>query len=190
MFPGTFTASQAIYLDTSWATGSGFDYSVAANGTDGLHQRDFIFHVTQDTSSGQLLVGASNNTNFDPIENLETGNYAVIGSSGWYIFEQVFHEVAGVLAVDLNLYDVAHSLLFTETRSDPSDTIPGEVGGNRYGWFTNIDVDGGVAIDQTQLDVSQVPLPPALILFATGIGGLGWLGRLRRRIRLPIRAAA
>jgi hypothetical protein len=65
-WPGTMTASAAIYLDTSWSAGEGFDYSVAANGSDNNHRRDFIFHVTSDTSSGSLLVGGSNNTNFDP----------------------------------------------------------------------------------------------------------------------------
>lgn len=36
-----------IYLDPgSMSAGEGFDYSVAANGTNGAHLRDFIFHVT------------------------------------------------------------------------------------------------------------------------------------------------
>ena len=64
------TASVDVYLDTGWGAGKGFDYSVAANGTDGAHQRDFIFHVTKDTGTGQLLVGASNNAGFAPGEDL------------------------------------------------------------------------------------------------------------------------
>ena len=51
--------------------GEGFDYSVAANGTDGLHQRDFIFHVVKDASEDALLVAASNNT------RVVSGDYAV-----------------------------------------------------------------------------------------------------------------
>lgn len=174
-FPGGYTARTAIYLDTSWSLGKGFDYSVASSGSDGNHQRDFIFHVTKDSNTGNLLVGGSNNTNFDPKENLETGNHYVVGASGWYIFEHVFRNDGGVLAVDLNLLSEAETLLFTETRSSALDTIPGEVGGNRYGWFTNIDVDGGIAVDATSLSVVPVPAGVLLIASAFGIaGGLSW----------------
>lgn len=72
------------------AAGEGFDYAVAANGQDGNHLRDFIFHVTQDTSTGNLLVGGSNNTNFAPREDLDTLNHATIDASGWYTFEHKF----------------------------------------------------------------------------------------------------
>jgi len=178
VFPGDYSTQIAIYLDTNWAAGEGFDYSVASNGSDGLHQRDFIFHITKDTSSGSLLVGGSNNTNFDPREDLETINHVEITSSGWYIFEHVFRDDSGVLAVDLNLYDMTLMLLFTETRSTPADTIPGEVGGNRYGWFTNIDIANGLAVDA--LAISTVPVPAALPLFLSGLGLLGLVGWRRR----------
>lgn len=188
VFTGAITTSLDIYLDTSWADGAGFDYSVAANGTDGNHQRDYIFHVTMDSSTQQLLVGVSNNTNFDPVENLEDGNHVVIASSGWYTFEHVLRDDGGQLAVDLNLYGPDSStLLFTQTLTDALDTIPGEVGGNRYGWFTNIDIAGGIAIDDAQLSVA--PLPPAIILFLSGMAGLGWFGRRGRAGKEPSLAA-
>ncbi|MEO0384250.1 MAG: DUF5801 repeats-in-toxin domain-containing protein [Pseudomonadota bacterium] len=151
-FQGGFTASVAIYLDTGWSASEGFDYSVAASGQDGNHLRDFIFHVTKDTSTGKLLVGGSNNTNFDPREDLETLNNTEITSSGWYTFEHVFRDFGdGTLAVDLNVYDSTGTLLFTETRNNANDLLSTEVGGNRYGWFTNIDVDGGIAVDDLTL---------------------------------------
>jgi T1SS-143 domain-containing protein len=151
-FLGGYKASVQVYLDTNWTNGEGFDYSVAADGQDGEHQRDFIFHVTKDSSTGELLVGASNNTNFEPIENLEAGNHAVIGASGWYTFEHVFRDFGdGTLAVDLNVYDSSGTLIFTETRHDGSDLLSTEVGGNRYGWFTNIDIAGGIAVDNIDL---------------------------------------
>lgn len=175
-WPGTMTASAAIYLDTGWSAGEGFDYSVAANGSDNAHQRDFIFHVTQDTSSGKLLVAGSNNTNFDPREDLDTfGNNYEVTTSGWYIFEHIFTDVSGVLSVDLNLRDSGGNLLFTETRSDGSDLIPSVVGGNRYGWFTNIDISGGIEVDATSLEV--VPIPAAAWLFGSALGLLGWARR-------------
>ena len=49
-WPGEWLAELDIYLDTGWSAGSGFDLSVAATGTNNAHRRDFIFHVTKDTS--------------------------------------------------------------------------------------------------------------------------------------------
>ena len=60
-------------------------------------------------------------------------------------------ESGGALAVDLNLLDSGGNVLFTETRTNASDVIPDEVGGNRYAWFTFINVDGGVAVDEFEL---------------------------------------
>ncbi|MGD2118817.1 MAG: PEP-CTERM sorting domain-containing protein [Chromatiales bacterium] len=180
-FPsGGYTASIDIYLDTSWATGSGFDYSVAAyQSTVQDHLRDFIFHVTQDTSTGSLLVAGSNNTNFDPIENLESGNHYVVGASGWYTFQHVFYDNAGSLAVDMNLLDDLGNILFTETRNNPADLIPGIAGGHGYGWFTNIDIGDGIAIDNVSL--TTVPEPSTYLLMSLGLLGIGFSGK--RRIR-------
>jgi hypothetical protein len=180
-FPGTYAARLAIHLDTEWDAGSGFDWSVASSGSDGLHQRDFIFHVTKDTSTGNLLVGGSNNTNFAPKENLESGNNYEVTTSGWYIFEHLFRNVGGVLAVDLNLYNEDNDLLFTETRSNPFDTIPDEVGGNRYGWFTDVTIDGGLKIDSTSLNTATpIPIPAPFVLLGGVVGALGFLKTRRR----------
>jgi hypothetical protein len=156
VWPGGYITTIDIYLDTNWTAGSGFDYTVAANGTDGLHQRDFVFHVSKDTSTGNLMVAGSNNTNFAMREDLDTlPNFYTVSQSGWYTFQHVFYENAGVLTVDMNLLDSNGTILFTETRSTPEDTIPAEVGGNRYGWFTFITVAGGISIDDVQLIIER-----------------------------------
>ena len=147
-----FKATMKIYLDLNWIDGEGFSYSVAANGQDGAHQRDFIFHVTKDADTGTIVIGASNNSSFDPQNNLETKNHASVDQSGWYTFEQEFYENEdGDLEVALNVYDAAGNWVFTEVRSDPNDDIDSVVGGNRYGWFTNIDVAGGIEVDSVSL---------------------------------------
>ncbi len=154
-FGNGYAVEVSIYLDTAMAAGEGFDWSVAANGQDNAHQRDFVFHVTKDTSTGQLLVGASNNSNFDPIENLEAGNHAVIATSGWYTFRHYFYDYGdGTLAVAMSVFDANGDHVFTELRHSATDTLAAEVGGNRYGWFTNIDVTGGIAVDDVRLLVS------------------------------------
>lgn len=173
-FNGGFKVKADIYLDpTKLVTGEGFDLSVAANGQDGVHQRDFVFHVTKDTSTGELLVGASNNSNFDPIENLETGNHTAIGTAGWYTFEYKFYEGDnGALAVAMNLYDADGNWVFTEVRSDASDLIADAVGGNRYLWFSNIDIAGGIAVDNVILET--VDTNPVQLVKGTGdqLGGV------------------
>jgi hypothetical protein len=180
---GGFSTQNAIYLDPAWATNSGFDYTVAAYNQGGTHLRDFIFHVTKDASTNQLLVGASNNTNFAPRQDLESIDHAVISMAGWYIFEHVFRDDGGALAVDLNLRDAGGNLVFSKTLSNPADLIASVVGGNGYGWFTFIDVAGGIAVDATLLSdaaVAVVPEPASLAIWSLmGMAGLAY--RWRRK---------
>ncbi len=150
---------------------------MAANGTDGNHLRDFIFHTTKDTSTGDLLVGGSNNSNFAPRENLENGNSYTVSNSGWYTYQHRFYDDSGLLSVDLNLLDSGGSVLFTETRSNAADLIPSVVGGNRYAWFTHISVAGGINVDNQQLSI--VPEPGSMLAFA-GLGLSLGFGRRRR----------
>lgn len=177
---GDYIASVDVYLDTSWAAGAGFDYSVASSGSDGFGQRDFIFHVTKDTSTGDLLVASSNNTDFDPREDLETYSpHSVIASDGWYTFQHYFYNDGGILNVDMNLLNSSGTTVYSHTLSNASDTIPGEVGGNRYGWFTNIDIAGGIAVDNHTL--TAVPEPASMLTFAA-LGLCASVGA-RRKLR-------
>ncbi|MDQ2082873.1 VCBS domain-containing protein, partial [Xanthobacteraceae bacterium Astr-EGSB] len=143
-FVDGLTSGVKVYLDTSWGDDQGFEYSVAANGSDGAHQRDYIFHVVS-TGTGVLHVGGNNNA--DGNSNAPVANSITIAQSGWYTLQHVFHDVGGVLSVDLNLVDEDGTVIHVATLSSPADTIPAEVGGNRYGWFTSIDVPGGIAVD-------------------------------------------
>ena len=79
-------------------------------------------------------------------------------SAGWYTLQHRFYDNGGALAVDLNLLDSSGSVLFTETRFNAGDTIPAEVGGNRYAWFTFINVGGGIAVDDHQLFLNAVDI--------------------------------
>lgn len=160
VWPGDWMAEIDVYLDPAWPTGEGFDYSVAANGSDGAHQRDYIFHVGTVEDEGDvvgkaLLVNGSNNADFTTnsfkLLNDNSGNYFEVTTAGWYTLQHVFYNDGGSLSVDLNLLDSGGTVLWTATRSNGADTIPGEVGGNRYGWFTHIDVAAGIMVDNHEL---------------------------------------
>jgi hypothetical protein len=156
-WPGGFTASLDIYLDTSWLLGTGFGYVVAVNGrTPGLSPlAHYFFNVTMDSSSEELIVAANNWTDFNPREDLEGYNNAIIGDSGWYTFQHVFYDKDGYLAVDLRLLDADGTILLTQTFEDqyPIDTV----GGNRYGMFPYITFGAEIAVDNSRLEVVTCP---------------------------------
>ncbi len=80
-------------------------------------------------------------------------------TSGWYTFEWDFHDEGDdTLAVDLNLYDGTGTWLWTETRNAATDLISTVVGGNRYMWFTFLEVDT-LAIDNTTMNRPMVHSP-------------------------------
>ena len=175
-WPGTWVAEIDVYLDPGWSAGTGFDYTVAAWGSDGSHQRDYIFHVTKDTSTGSLLVAGSNNTNSAPREDLENINHYEVTDAGWYTLQHTFYEDGGALAVDLNLLAANGNILFTETRYNAADTILDEVGGNGYAWFTFINVPSGIAVDEHQL---FIPLGP------TGKASFGFVAKYKKGADVP-----
>jgi hypothetical protein len=163
VFGTGFRTTLDVYIDLSdpavAAKTYGWDLSTAASNQANGHRRDFIFHAAADdnTNPGMVLIGASNNSGFTKRNDLETINHYVIAVTGWYTFEWDFHDKGdGTLEVDLNLRDASNTLLWTETRNDPSDVIATVVGGNRYMWFTFLTVDE-LAIDNTAL-IRNVPV--------------------------------
>lgn len=172
VFGAGFRASLDVYLNLSdpavAADTYGWDVSTAVNGQDGNHRRDFVFHSASD-ASGNILIAASNNSNFTRRNDLASINHYTVTSSGWYTLEWVFRDNAGVLAVDCNLRDASGVLLWTETRSDASDLIATIVGGNRYMWFTFLEVDK-LAVDNAYLErnAGVVCTPASGSSFAVG----------------------
>ncbi|MBK7172620.1 MAG: HYR domain-containing protein [Bacteroidales bacterium] len=171
-FGNGFVSSVDVYFDLSdpavSASTYGWDVSTAVSNQSGGHLRDFIFHAAGEP--GKIVIAADNNTNYARRGDLSSlANHFDVTTSGWYTLEWNFRNNGGVLAVDCKLYDNGGSLLFTETRSAPTDLIASVVGGNRYMWFTFVAADK-LAIDNTSL--TRKPLyttvPPSGAAFAVG----------------------
>ncbi len=168
-----FGVSQDIYINLAdpavVANTYGWDLSAAANSQSHTLVRDFVFHAASD-ALGNVLIGGSNTPGITRRVDLASINHYTIAATGWYTFEWNFRDSgSGVLAVDLNLRDASGGLLWTETRSDPSDLISTIVGGNRSMRFTFLEV-AQLHIDNTSV---RRPLPvvcsfPSGTAFPTG----------------------
>jgi hypothetical protein len=184
-----------IYLDTALSSNdTRFDWSSAISTPTGGHRRDFIFNAGfyNDLSGDDgFVISAGNNAGRSDSYPKNPGHDPfVITTSGWYTFEHHFRNNAGVLAVDLGIYDSAGSSLKTWTLSNPNDLIDVTVGGNRYGWFANNELDV-LAFDNTQLiagpfqaSSAAIPEPATMGLLTMGLGGLAagaWRRRRRRK---------
>lgn len=161
-----YTTSVDIYLNVGggWANNTRFDFTSAINNSAGIHLQDFIFNAgfyNDATGPGagtdRFVVSASYNSqpgsayaknpDFDPI---------AISTTGWYTFEHHFYDNAGVLNVDMSIYDADGVLVKTWTRV--SAPIAG-VGGNRYGWF-DFNEFSILAFDNSQLTIAPVLVGP------------------------------
>lgn len=182
-----YTTSVDIYLDVGggWANNTRFDFSSAINNSLGTHKRDFIFNAgfydDTDGSPGsgtdRFVISASNNSQPGSAYAKNPGQSPIaIATTGWYTFEHHFYESAGILAVDMSIFDAANVLINSWTLSNPLDLIAG-IGGNRYGWFT-YNQFSTLAFDNAQLDVNVIPVPAAVWLFGSA---LGLLQLVRRR---------
>ncbi len=152
---GDWMAELDVYLDPSWEAGTSFQYTVASSSSSGGHLRDFVFHVGVDEDG--LWVFGDNNA-YDGYYKSPAAVSIPAAEAGWYTLQQVFADDNGVLSVTMNVLDSMGSTVYTTTRSNSADTIPDVVGGSRYGWFYDVDVPGGLEIDNTRLS-SVVPGP-------------------------------
>jgi hypothetical protein len=158
IFPtGGYQTRVDVYLDVSWAQDPThfdrrFDWSSAINSPTGSHRRDFIFNAGTDALGFVISAGTTGNRcNSFPAN---PGNQPVhITTSGWYTFEHSFTGVpGGPLTVVMRIIDEATGLQVPGAswiRSVPTDIIGVTVGGNRYGWFVQNEIDQ-LAIDNSE----------------------------------------
>ncbi|GIG54210.1 S-layer homology domain-containing protein [Demequina activiva] len=147
-------SSADFYFDTQSEAGQ-FQWSLGVNGTDGAHQRDFVFTVGT-AGEGTWTAGASNNAaNSTPFIGGYGEDPATITESGWYSLGASFYEQDGLLYVDMRVVDATDSVLKQWTLGgNAADTINVAVGGNRYGWLVNNSFEG-LAIDNVLLNADR-----------------------------------
>ena len=127
-----------------------FDWSSAINNTSGQHRRDFVFNAGT-VPTGFVISGSNNATRCGADPANPARPPTVITVSGWYTFEHTFVGVAGgPLTVAMRVIDkTTTGTLGTWVLTDPSDIIGLTVGGNRYGWFVQNEIDD-LAIDNSE----------------------------------------
>lgn len=198
-----YSTSVAIYLNVGggWANDTRFDFSSAINNAAGTHLRDFIFNAGFYNSAdltgpgagtNRFVISASNNSQPGSAYAKNPAKSPIaIATSGWYTFEHHFYDNAGVLAVDMSIFNSSNSLINTWTLSTATDLIS-TVGGNRYGWF-DYNKFSVLAFDNTELRIADATAPvpePASITLALwsliSAGGMAY--RVRKRNRWSITA--
>jgi hypothetical protein len=154
IFPtGGYTTRLDIYLDTAWGSTHAdkrFDWSSAISNATGGFRRDFVFNVGTDPLG--FVVSGGNNSTRCGANPADPGHGPVqVSVPGWYTFEHTFTGIpGGPLVVTMRLINKATTATVgTWVRSDPSDIIGVTVGGNRYGWFAQNEIDD-LAIDNSE----------------------------------------
>ena len=142
-----------VYLDVLWAQthlDQRFDWSSAINTPSGGHRRDFVFNVGT-TPSGFVISGSNNGTRCGAFPANPGRMPVPVSVSGWYTFEHTFAGVAGgPLLVTMRLIQKSTNMTVgIWAPADPSDVIGVTVGGNRYGWFVQNEIDE-LAIDNSE----------------------------------------
>lgn len=174
--PGGYATKLAIYLDVGWAAqhpDARFDWDVASNDNEGKHLRDLVFNVgtgpKEDQGKPGFVVNASTNATRkgsnpsnrcpSPSEPPNRCRAPVqITTSGWYTFVHRFSDGGqNGLRVEMSILDGSANTVASWTIY-PGDPMP-TVGGNRYGWFPNQEIDE-LAIDDSALELPENGTPP------------------------------
>jgi hypothetical protein len=151
--PGGYTTRVDVYLDVEWAkthVDKRFDWSSAVNTPSGSHRRDFVFNAGTDPL-GFVISASNNSTRCGAFPGNPGRGPIQISASGWYTFKHTFTGAAGGPLMALLTVSPAGSNtpLGTWVLSDSSDIIGATVGGNRYGWFVQNEIDE-LAIDNSE----------------------------------------
>lgn len=171
--PGGYTTRLDIYLDVSWAqthVDRRFDWSSAVNNTTGGHRRDFVFNAGTEPTG--FVISSSNNGTRCASFPANPGRMPIhIVASGWYTFEHTFTGVPGgpLVVVMRVIHKASNATVGVWTLTDPSDIIGVTVGGNRYGWFVQNEIDD-LAIDNSER-TGIVSTPGCEVKISTG----GWI---------------
>ena len=151
--PGGYTTRVDIYLDVAWASthfDRRFDWSSAISTPTGGHRRDFVLNAGTEPT-GFVISGSNNATRCGAFPANPGRTPTHIVDSGWYTFEHAFTGVTGgpLTVVMRVIQKSTNAVMGTWLLVDPTDIIGTTVGGNRYGWFVQNEIDD-LAIDNSE----------------------------------------
>lgn len=121
--------------------------------------------ILNDSSTGNVdrlavLADTAGSPTNDPLYHIKAmpaDRRGTISTAGWYTVEHSFQNIDNRLVTTVRLVSSSGTTvkswtldLFTADHGYANDSIPDKVGGNRYGWFTHVTVNGGLAIDDVQ----------------------------------------
>ena len=145
-------------VSSDYATGEGFNYTVAVNGNDGefVSERSiYVRKYEEGVKVGYIYNGSSDQIN----QSATSSDDAKVLEDGWYTFKFDFHKNAQDLAkVTISVVNDQNETVFEVVdaklnKSDDSDINEDEVLGLRYGWFSWMTVD---SIECSALTVQEI----------------------------------
>ncbi len=138
-----FTDSIKIYVDPAWAAlnpGQVVDWDVALDTNTGGFGEDYAFNLCSTAAGGGGFYVDWNNGSGGCSSPTDANYLGELTGAGWYSFSHQFTNTAGVLDCHYTVQNAASTTVMSATQNS-GNAITG-VGGPRYGWFADEDVNG------------------------------------------------
>ncbi|MFZ5437709.1 MAG: hypothetical protein ACOZAK_01495 [Patescibacteria group bacterium] len=106
-----------VYLDTGWQSGQGFNYAIETrlDNPEGPTYKHFIFNVAKDKSTKSLLIGVSDELNYELSEDLENFNHYKVKKSGWFTLRSKIRSEKYQIFVDMFVLDEGKQVVWQDT---------------------------------------------------------------------------
>jgi len=138
-----FTDSVKIYVDPAWAAanpGQVVDWDVATDNSTGGFGEDYAFNLCSTAAAGGGFYVSWNNGSGGCSTPADANYLGELTGPGWFTFSHQFTNVGGVLYCHYSIQNAANATVASATQNS-GNAITG-VGGPRYGWFADEDVNG------------------------------------------------
>lgn len=154
-YPGPWTASVDVYLDTKETNGSTFLLSNAVTRTTGEHLRDYVFTFRRIGEKYVVLTGNGSEYANSGDDYLDSIKQAEITASGWYTLSWSYDMVDGALACTMRVVNTETGEVALEKVLTSKEDTADVVGFNRYLWVLDSNTFQAVPMDNQTLTVVE-----------------------------------